>query len=211
MTGTLSAVIIGRLRRLKTRYHVRYASYRKQPYMNIGVFCSARDINPEYIKPVRDFAKHVGEHGHTLIWGGSGTGLMKVVADGVRETGGKLVGVSIRRYEADAMIDADELLIAKDLFDRKRIMIERSDAVTILVGGVGTLDEATDIIELKRQGGHDMPLVFLNTNGFYEPLRQQFEAMEEGGFLDAPIETLVSFADNSHQALDVMISQVRKT
>lgn len=177
--------------------------------MNIGVFCSARDVHPEYVEPVKDFAKHVGEHGHTLIWGGSGTGMMKVVADGVRETGGKLVGVSVERYEADAMIDADELLIAKDLFDRKRIMIDRSDAITILVGGIGTLDEATDIIELKRQGGNDTPLVFLNTHGFYEPLRQQFKVMEEGGFLDTPIQSLVSFADNSHQALDVMISKLK--
>lgn len=175
--------------------------------MDIGVFCSARDIGPEYTEPVQDFARHVGENGHTLVWGGSNSGLMRLVAEEVRAAGGKLVGVSMPVYEEEAFVGADELLIAADLFDRKRLMIERSEAIAILVGGIGTLDEATDIIEFKREGMHDVPLVILNTDGFYDPLRDQLALMEKAGFLDRPASELVDFAATSHEALDLMVAK----
>lgn len=175
--------------------------------MNIGVFCSARDLGPEYTEPVIDFAKHIGEHKHTLIWGGSDTGLMHLVADGVQQAGGKIVGVTIAHYAANLDKKADEMVMAKDLFDRKRIMIERSDAFVILVGGIGTLDEVTDAMELKREHMHDLPIVMLNTNNFYEPLREQLKVMERGGFLDYPLTDLVDFADNSHAALDIIVAK----
>ena len=63
--------------------------------MNICVFLSAADLDERYTRPAREFAELIGYRGHTLVWGGSDTGLMKVVADGVRETGGRLVGVSV--------------------------------------------------------------------------------------------------------------------
>ena len=63
--------------------------------MNIGVFLSAADLDERYTRPAREFAELIGKGGHTLVWGGSDTGLMKVVADGVRETGGRLVGISV--------------------------------------------------------------------------------------------------------------------
>lgn len=175
--------------------------------MNIGVFCSARDLADEYVEPVRDFAKHVGEHGHTLIWGGSATGVMRVVAEGVKAAGGRLVGITIEHYRADSYDRADEVILTRDLFDRKRELIERSDAIAILVGGIGTLDEATDIMELKREGAHNVPVVFLNTDGFYEPLREQLRAMEQAGMLDRKADALATFVDSSHDALDVLIAK----
>ena len=63
--------------------------------MDICVFLSAADLDARYTRPAREFAELVGKGGHTLVWGGSDTGLMKVVADGVRETGGRLVGISV--------------------------------------------------------------------------------------------------------------------
>ncbi|NED09861.1 TIGR00730 family Rossman fold protein, partial [Streptomyces sp. SID6648] len=86
--------------------------------------------------------------GHTLVWGGSDVGLMKVVADGVQETGGRLLGVSVDFLAAKAREGADEMVIAKDLAERKRLLLEKADAVVIMVGGTGTLDEATEILEL---------------------------------------------------------------
>jgi predicted Rossmann-fold nucleotide-binding protein len=60
--------------------------------MNICVFLSSADLDERYTRPAREFAELIGKAGHTLVWDGSNTGLMKVVADGVRETGGRLVG-----------------------------------------------------------------------------------------------------------------------
>jgi uncharacterized protein (TIGR00730 family) len=169
--------------------------------MNICVFLSAANLSDMYTVPAREFAEQLGKRGHTLVWGGSDVGLMKVVADGVQEHGGRLVGVSVTFLSTAARAGADEMIIAKDLAERKAEMLARSDAIVILVGGTGTLDEATEIMELKKHGLHEKPVVLLNTAGFYDGLKEQFLRMEAEGFLHRPLAELVFFADDAATAL----------
>jgi uncharacterized protein (TIGR00730 family) len=159
--------------------------------MKICVFLSAADLSERYTRPAREFAELVGKGGHTLVWGGSDTGLMKVVADGVRQTGGRLVGVSVEFLRARARTDADEMVFAKDLAERKALMLARSDAIVVMAGGLGTLDEATEILELRKHRLHDKPVVLLNTAGFYDGLTLQLRRMDEEGFLPVPLADLV--------------------
>ncbi|MEV6886482.1 MULTISPECIES: LOG family protein [unclassified Streptomyces] len=169
--------------------------------MNICVFLSAADLDERYTRPAKEFGGLLGKGGHTLVWGGSDTGLMKVVADGVQESGGRLLGVSVDFLAAKAREGADEMVIAKDLAERKRLLLEKADAVVIMVGGTGTLDEATEILELKKHGHTDKPVVLLNTAGFYDGLREQFRRMEDEGFLPRPLTELVFFAEEPVGAL----------
>ncbi|MFI9470306.1 TIGR00730 family Rossman fold protein [Streptomyces sp. NPDC052492] len=169
--------------------------------MNICVFLSAADLADRYTTPAREFARLIGKGGHTLVWGGSDVGLMKVVADGVEETGGRLLGVSVEFLSAKARQGVDEMVVAKDLAERKRLLLEKADAVVIMVGGTGTLDEATEILELKKHGHTDMPVVLLNTAGFYDGLKEQFHRMEAEGFLPRPLNELVLFAEEPVGAL----------
>src|SRR5262245_41182729 len=103
--------------------------------MNICVFLSAADLEPRYTDPARQFAELIGKGGHTLVWGGSDVGLMKVMADGVQEHGGRLVGVSVEFLAAKARKGADEMVIAADLAERKAELLARADAVVVMVGG----------------------------------------------------------------------------
>ncbi|MEU6537669.1 TIGR00730 family Rossman fold protein [Streptomyces sp. NPDC047000] len=169
--------------------------------MRICVFLSAADLDDRYTRPAREFAELVGKGGHTLVWGGSDVGLMKVVADGVEEAGGGLLGVSVEFLSAKARPGVDQMVIARDLAERKRLLLEYADAVVILVGGTGTLDEATEILELKKHGHSEMPVVLLNTAGFYDGLQQQFRRMETEGFLPRPLAELVFFAQEPVGAL----------
>ncbi|MBL1101441.1 TIGR00730 family Rossman fold protein [Streptomyces coffeae] len=169
--------------------------------MNICVFCSAADLDARYTTPAREFAELIGKGGHTLVWGGSDVGLMKVMADEVQENGGRLVGVSVEFLAEKARRNADEMVITKDLAERKAQLLARADAVVVMVGGTGTLDEATEILELKKHGLHIKPVVLLNTAGFYDGLRQQFQRMEEEGFLPRPLSELVFFADDGVAAM----------
>jgi uncharacterized protein (TIGR00730 family) len=180
--------------------------------MNICVFLSAADLDDRYTRPARQFAELVGSGGHTLVWGGSDVGLMKVVADGVRETGGRLVGISVEFLRAVARRDADEMLIAKDLADRKALLLERADAIVVMAGGLGTLDEATDILEQRKHRLHDKPVVLLNTAGFYDGLILQLRRMEEEGFLPMPVGDLIHVADEGADALERLeeLCEVRK-
>ncbi|MFF7179090.1 TIGR00730 family Rossman fold protein [Streptomyces sp. NPDC008121] len=169
--------------------------------MNICVFLSAADLDERYTTPAREFATLLGKAGHTLVWGGSDSGLMKVVADGVQQAGGRLVGVSVEFLAAKARPDADEMVFAKDLAERKALLLTRCDAIVIMVGGTGTLDEATEILELKKHALHTKPVVLLNTAGFYDGLKAQFRRMEEEGFLPLPLTDLVFFAEDGVGAL----------
>ncbi|MFB7459006.1 TIGR00730 family Rossman fold protein [Streptomyces sp. NPDC088337] len=177
--------------------------------MNICVFLSAADLDDRYTRPARDFARLIGKGGHSLVWGGSDTGLMKVVADGVQEAGGRLIGVSVDFLSAKARPGADEMVIARDLAERKRLLLEKADAVVIMVGGTGTLDEATEILELKKHGRTEKPVVLLNTDGFYDGLKQQFRRMEEDGFLPRPLAELVFFAEEPAGAMTYLDEALR--
>ncbi len=176
--------------------------------MDICVFLSAAELDERYTGPAREFAEMLGKGGHTLVWGGSDVGLMKLVADGVQGAGGRLVGVSVEFLRHKARDNADEMIIAADLAERKAQLLARADAVVIMVGGTGTLDEATDILELKKHGLHNKPIVLLNTAGFYDGLRQQLERMDAEGFLPRPLGELLYFADDAADALEYLIRTV---
>ena len=148
-----------------------------------------------------EFAAAIGNGGHTLVWGGSDTGLMKVVADGVQEAGGRLVGISVELFRELARKDADEMVFARDLAERKALLLARSDAVVVMVGGLGTLDEATEILELRKHRLHNKRVVLLNTAGFYDGLIIQLKRMDEDGFLPVPLAELVFFAEEGADAL----------
>ncbi|MCE3550867.1 TIGR00730 family Rossman fold protein [Pseudonocardia sp. RS11V-5] len=169
--------------------------------VRICVFLSGADLDERYTRPAREFAELLGKGGHTLIWGGSDTGLMKVVADGVREAGGRLVGISVGFLRDVARKDADEMVIAGDLAERKALMLAGADAIVVMAGGLGTLDEATEILELRKHKLHDKPVVLLNTAGFYDGLTLQLRRMDAEGFLPVPLAALVFFADDGEAAL----------
>jgi uncharacterized protein (TIGR00730 family) len=169
--------------------------------MNIGVFMSSADLDERYTVPAREFGKLLGEGGHTLVWGGSQSGLMQVVADSVQEAGGRLVGVSVEFLHAKARKNADEMFVAMDLAQRKAELLRRSDAIVVMVGGSGTLDEATEILELKKHGLHAKPVVLLNSAGFYDGLKLQLRRMDAEGFLPLPLSELVYFAEDGVDAI----------
>ena len=151
--------------------------------MKILVFCSAQEVPEKYTKEAVGFATLLARRGDTLVWGGSNRGTMKVIADAAQGAGGKIVGISMEFFKWKARDNADEMIIAKDLGERKRLMLEHADAIVALAGGIGTLDEITEILALKRHGDHAKPIVFLNTDDFYGGMKMQLERMDEEGFL----------------------------
>ncbi|MBR7837303.1 TIGR00730 family Rossman fold protein [Actinospica durhamensis] len=169
--------------------------------MRICVFLSAAELPERYAGPARDFGERLGRAGHTLVWGGSDVGLMKVLADGVERAGGRLCGVSVDFLRASCRKGVDEMVIAADLAERKRLLVDKADAVVIMVGGTGTLDEATEILELKKHGRTDKPVVLLNTAGFYDGLTEQFRRMEAEGFLPRPLAELMYIVQEPAAAL----------
>jgi uncharacterized protein (TIGR00730 family) len=172
--------------------------------MNITVFCSAYSLDDTYSAPAAEFARLLGEAGHTLVWGGSHAGLMGLLADRVKEAGGRLVGISVEFLRHKAYEGADELVTAPDLATRKAELLARADALVVLVGGLGTLDEITEVLELKKHALHDKPVVVLDTAGFWTGLRMQLERMDTEGFLPRPLAELVHFAATPGEAVALL-------
>jgi uncharacterized protein (TIGR00730 family) len=169
--------------------------------MNVCVFCSATDLGDRYVVPARELARLIAEHGHSLVWGGSNTGVMKVMADGVQAGGGRIFGVSVEILKQRARPDADEMVIAKDLGERKAMLLARSDVIVVLPGGLGTLDELSEILELRKHNAHEKQVVVLNTGGFYDGLKAQLERMSAEGFIERPLTDYIAWADTPSTAI----------
>jgi uncharacterized protein (TIGR00730 family) len=169
--------------------------------MNICVFCSAYDVDKKYVTAAKDLARLIAKNGHHLVWGGSDTGIMRVMAEGVKEGGGKIYGVSVKHLRTLASKSADEMIIAKDMGVRKALMLARSDAVVMLPGGLGTLDEVTDVLELKKHKHHTKPIVALNTDNFYQGLKMQLDRIKAEGFIKVDMDKLIYFAKTSKEAM----------
>jgi uncharacterized protein (TIGR00730 family) len=175
--------------------------------MNICIFCSAAPVSDVYAEPARQLATLIAKRGDTLVWGGSDRGLMKVVAETAQAAGGRIVGITMEQLRPSILEGADEMIITKDLAERKQVMLARSDAIVTLVGGTGTLDEMTELFELKRHGLHHKPLIILNTAGFYDGLRTLWDHMADEGFLSrlpAPLYDMIQFADTPEAVMELL-------
>ncbi len=103
------------------------------------------------------------------------------------------------------------MVFAEDLAARKALLLARSDVVVVMAGGLGTLDEATDILEQKKHRLHDKPVVLLNTAGFYGGLALQLRRMEEEGFIPVALDELVFITDDGARALAYLEDAVAPT
>ena len=154
--------------------------------MHIAVYLGARYGNrPVYAEFVRELGRWIAENRHTLVYGGSNVGLMGELASSVKDNGGRMIGISVNIEEILAGIrkDLDEEFVAQDLHERKKLMMERADAFVIFPGALGTLDEATDILEGLKLKLFEKPCLIYNIGGFYDPLKALLDNMVKDGFL----------------------------
>lgn len=172
----------------------------------VCVFCSANDLDEKYVKAAQQLAKLLAEHGHTLVNGGSDRGLMKVMAKEAQAHGAKVIGISVEYLKKTSNKSVDELLIAGDLGERKTLLLERSDVLVMLIGGIGTLDEVTEVIEHKKHGHHNKQIIILNTDGFYDGLHQQLLRMEKEGFFWHPLDEYVQFVKTPEEVIQIIDS-----
>jgi uncharacterized protein (TIGR00730 family) len=170
----------------------------------ICVFCSAQDLDEKYVRPAKEFSRLLAQHGYGLVWGGSDTGLMKIVADTVQEHKGRLVGISVDVLKHVARDNADEMIITKDLGERKSVMRQRADAFVVLIGGTGTVDELSEIIEEKILGFHKKPVIILNTDHFYDGLFSQYKRMKDEGFLKEDLKNVFTVCETPHEVIQCL-------
>ena len=154
--------------------------------MKIAVYCSAKDAIPEeYLQLGDALGRWIAEHGHTLVYGGATGGLMSRVSNATKVAGGYVIGVIPPRIIAAGRKadNCDELYRVRSMSERKQAIRDMADVIVCLPGSYGTLDEMMDATSSGVVGEQHKPLLVLNHNGFYEPLKQQIALMKSLQFI----------------------------
>jgi uncharacterized protein (TIGR00730 family) len=171
---------------------------------NICVYCaSSNHVAPAFFAITQRLGELLAQHDYTLVYGGGNVGLMGALAQAVQGKGGRVVGVipeALRAKEV-AYLAADELIITKDLRERKAVMQARADAFIALPGGFGTLEEVFEILTGKQLGFHQAPIVFVNTEDYYRPLFDFFEHIYHRRFAKPEHRELYCLVESPEEAL----------
>ncbi len=149
------------------------------------VYCASSDrLDPKYYAAAAELGREMVSRGWSLVYGGGKTGMMGAVARAVKQAGGHVVGVipEFMKVRELAYNEADEIVTVITMRERKLLMETRADAFVALPGGWGTLEEIMEILTLRQLDVVRKPCVFLNQDGFYDPLLQLFERMQEQHF-----------------------------
>ena len=172
--------------------------------MNICVFSSSSNaIADVYFEEAGKLGELIALKGHSLINGGANVGLMEAVTLAARKTGGKTVGIipEMLRNRSLASENSHEVIVTPDMMERKARMRDISDAFIALPGGFGTLEEILEVITLKQLSYHTKPIVFINTNHFFDHLFRQFEISYEELFAKMIYKELYHVSENAVEAL----------
>ncbi|WP_440314499.1 TIGR00730 family Rossman fold protein [Leyella stercorea] len=165
--------------------------------MNICIFCSANsNIPTEYFERTSELGTWMGVNGHTLVFGGCNLGLMECVAKAVHDAKGMTVGVVPTIVEKGGKVSdyVDVKILCDNLSDRKDLMIERSDVIIALPGGVGTLDEIFTVLAAASIGYHNKRVILYNIGGFWDSLIAMLDDLKTRGVLRAGFDDTVKVA-----------------
>lgn len=166
---------------------------------NICVFCgSSSGSKPQYERVAQDLGKAIANEGYGLVYGGGGVGLMGAVARSAMKAGAPVVGIMPKALIGHEL-PADEgcpLELTDTMQQRKRRMLDLSDAFVVLPGGVGTMDEFFEIVTEATLGLLPKPIVLVDTDGYYAPLMDFMQHMVDGGFVRAEQLKLVNVVKN---------------
>ena len=174
----------------------------------VCIYCGARKGgDPGHAIAAAALGAGLAARGIELVFGGGRIGLMGVAADACLSGGGRVTGIiprHLHRLEV-GHTGASELLVVPNMHERKRMMVERSDAIAILPGGLGTLDETFEVATWKQLGLHDLPIFVLDLAAYWRPLLDLIEHTIRDGFAPAEIRglfTVVPTVDAFFAALE---------
>lgn len=168
----------------------------------IGIFCSASDsIDPIFFDAARQLGEWMGRNGKTLIYGGANLGLMECVAKEVKENGGRVIGVVPSKLEESGKVSTypDEMICTHNLSERKDIILQKSDVLVALPGGIGTLDEVFHVMAAASIGYHRKRVIFYNVDGFYSPLLSTLNDLQARGFAHHPLSSYYDVANTFNE------------
>ncbi|MDA8585225.1 TIGR00730 family Rossman fold protein [Rhodobacteraceae bacterium] len=164
-----------------------------QPNLSLCVYCGARPgVNPVYLKAANDLGALIAAKGWRLVYGAGDVGIMGAVAEAAHAGGSPTLGIiptHLLNREAPRGLFGDRI-ITETMHERKKVMFMNADAIAVLPGGAGSLDEFFEILTWAQLGLHDKPIFLIDINGYWQPLNALIDHVITEGFADANLKRL---------------------
>lgn len=158
---------------------------------SICVFCGSRaGVDPAYEQAATALGQAIADENWRLVYGAGDVGLMGAVARATQAADGETFGV-IPQHLVDWEVGKTDLtryIVTENMHERKKVMFMNCDAVVVLPGGAGSLDEFFEVLTWRQIGLHEKPIVLLNVNGYWDPLIGLIDHVVDQGFADASIK-----------------------
>ncbi|MDB5243141.1 MAG: family Rossman fold protein [Spirosoma sp.] len=177
--------------------------------MKVCVYCaSSVKVDKLYFDATETLALEFVKANMEVVYGGGAIGLMGKLADTILLNGGKIKGIMPRfMNEVEwAHKNVTDFEFTETMHERKAKFLEDIDGLVTLPGGSGTLEELLEAITLKRLGQFTKPIVILNTNGFYDPLREMLERCVREHFMHEKHLAMWSFVDRPEEVIEALVS-----
>lgn len=171
--------------------HVLTETEKMSKIIKICVYCgSGPGTDPAFVEAATAFGKILAENGIGLVYGGGSVGIMGAVAKAVLNHGGEVTGIipEFLMARERALRGAHNLIVTKDLHERKRLMFEQADAFVALPGGVGTLEELVEQLTWVQLGRHRKPVLLGNIKNFWQPLCALLDHMKALKFIRSELD-----------------------
>ena len=179
---------------------------------NICVYCgSGPGTDPRFVNAATAFGAILADNDIGLVYGGGSVGLMGAAAAATLAKGGRVTGIipEFLSNRERPFSDAQELIVTRDMHERKRIMFERSDAFVALPGGVGTLEELVEQLTWAQLGRHKKPILAANIGGFWDPLCALLDHMQRLAFIRPGLSVTLLVADKVEDILPKLFEAAR--
>ncbi len=154
---------------------------------SVCVFCGSRaGSDPEFAADARIVGTMIARHGWRLVYGAGDIGIMGEVARAAQSAGATTMGVipTHLMHVEKGKHDLGSLVITETMHERKKVMFTNSDAIVVLPGGAGSLDEFFEVLTWRQLGLHAKPIYLLNTAGYWTPLADLIDHIVAQGFAD---------------------------
>jgi uncharacterized protein (TIGR00730 family) len=165
----------------------------------VCVYCgSSAKVDDIFFQTAERLGVLLAENGYELVYGGGRIGLMGTVASAVMSNGGKVTGI-IPTHLADKEVahsGLSELYVVGTMHERKKMMVDRSDAFIVMPGGLGTLDEFFEIMTWWQLGLHDMPILIVNVGGYWNKLMELIDSIVAHKFCSTSDRDHILFLDS---------------
>ncbi|CCK77681.1 conserved hypothetical protein [Oleispira antarctica RB-8] len=176
---------------------------------SICVFLGANmGSNPIYAETIKQLGAELAKRQITCVYGGSNTGLMKVLADSVLAEGGKVIGITVKNLHDKEIFHngLSELHVTETMHQRKAMMAERAEGFITFAGGLGTLEEFFEVYTWKKLGFHNKPCALLDVNNYFAPMLAMLAHSEAEGFVLPTDKNLLIRSDNVDELLAKMFA-----